>query len=80
MLLNFLRLSTALALFLGHTNFYRFFRCHLFGIGPQNGQDYVIDYHQFSDRFLTDDGIHLNAKGHSKLAYLLAYNLSSREW
>jgi hypothetical protein len=38
------------------------------------------DYHQFSDRFLTDDGIHLNAKGHSKLASLLAYNLSSREW
>ena len=41
-LLDFLRFSAALAVFLGHTNFYWFFCGNLSGIGPQNGQDYVI--------------------------------------
>jgi peptidoglycan/LPS O-acetylase OafA/YrhL len=41
-LLDFLRFSAAIAVFLGHTNFYWFFCGNLNGIGPQNGQDYVI--------------------------------------
>ena len=41
-LLDFLRFSAAIAVFLGHTNFYWFFCGQVSGIGPQNGQDYVI--------------------------------------
>jgi peptidoglycan/LPS O-acetylase OafA/YrhL len=41
-LLDFLRLFAAIAVFLGHTNFYWFFCGNISGIGPQNGQDYVI--------------------------------------
>jgi len=41
-LLDFLRFSAAIAVFLGHTNFYWFFCGHVSGLGPQNGQDYVI--------------------------------------
>jgi len=41
-LLDFLRFSAAIAVFLGHTNFYWFFCGNYSGLGPQNGQDYVI--------------------------------------
>jgi len=41
-LLNIFRLFAAIAVFLGHTNFYWFFSGHTSGLGPQNGQDYVI--------------------------------------
>jgi peptidoglycan/LPS O-acetylase OafA/YrhL len=41
-LLDFLRLFAAIAVFLGHTNFYWFFCGNYSGLGPQNGQDYVI--------------------------------------
>jgi peptidoglycan/LPS O-acetylase OafA/YrhL len=42
LLLDFLRLFAAIAVFLGHTNFYWFFCGNYSGLGPQNGQDYVI--------------------------------------
>ena len=41
-LLDIFRLFAAIAVFLGHTNFYWFFCGHVSGFGPQNGQDYVI--------------------------------------
>jgi peptidoglycan/LPS O-acetylase OafA/YrhL len=41
-LLDFLRLFAAIAVFLGHTNFYWFFGGQVSGMGPENGQDYVI--------------------------------------
>lgn len=41
-LLDFLRLFAAIAVFLGHSKFYWFFDGYSDGIGPQNGQDYVI--------------------------------------
>lgn len=41
-LLDFLRLFAAIAVFLGHTNFYWFFCGNYSDLGPQNGQDYVI--------------------------------------
>ena len=40
--IDFLRFFAAIAVFLGHTNFYWFFCGQVYGIGPQNGQDYVI--------------------------------------
>jgi peptidoglycan/LPS O-acetylase OafA/YrhL len=40
--IDFLRFFSAIAVFLGHTNFTWFFSGHVNGIGPQNGQDYVI--------------------------------------
>jgi len=41
-ILDFLRFTAAIAVFLGHTNYYWFFSGQVSGIGPQNGQDYVI--------------------------------------
>ncbi len=41
-LLDIFRLFAAIAVFLGHTNFYWFFSGHEMGFGPKNGQDYVI--------------------------------------
>ncbi|MBL66011.1 MAG: hypothetical protein CML14_07495 [Puniceicoccaceae bacterium] len=41
-LLDIFRLFAAIAVFLGHTNFYWFFFGNYSGLGPQNGQDYVI--------------------------------------
>lgn len=52
-LLNFLRLFAAIAVFLGHTNFYWFFCGHVEGFGPQNGQDYVIIFFVLSGFVIT---------------------------
>ena len=41
-ILDIIRLSCAILVVLGHSNFYWFFTGYTDGIGPQNGQDYVI--------------------------------------
>jgi peptidoglycan/LPS O-acetylase OafA/YrhL len=52
-LLDFLRLFAAIAVFLGHTNFYWFFCGHVSGFGPQNGQDYVVIFFVLSGFVIT---------------------------
>ncbi len=52
-LLDFLRLFAAIAVFLGHTNFYWFFCGHVAGFGPQNGQDYVVIFFVLSGFVIT---------------------------
>ena len=52
-LLDLLRFIAAIAVFLGHSNFYWFFCGHVTGFGPQNGQDYVVIFFVLSGFVIT---------------------------
>ena len=51
--IDLIRLSSAVLVILGHTNFYWFFCGHTQGVGPQNGQDYVIIFFVISGFVIT---------------------------